>query len=356
MKTYGVIMAGGSGTRFWPLSRQSRPKQLLTICGKEPMINQTIDRLEGLVASEDIYIVTNDAQAERTVAVTRGRVLPEHVLVEPAARNTAACIALAAAHIAHAGGDGVMCVFPADHYIRDVAALRSVLNEAVAKALAGDTLVTIGIQPTYPATGYGYIRCGQPEGAGSARRVLAFREKPDPATAEEYLLSGEYVWNSGIFVWRASVILEQFRALLPDIYADIMEISAALGTGAEDAVMQAVYPRIRRISVDYGILEKSGSVCVIPGDFGWSDIGTWASLDSVYPADERGNIRVGDANCVQTSGSVVYAASRHVSVVGMEDVVVVETPDAVLVTRRSAAQDVRLAVDALAEQGRKELL
>jgi len=349
-------MAGGSGTRFWPLSRQATPKQLLPIGGGEAMINQTIDRLAGLVPTERVYVVTNAAQAEQTVRVTQGRVLPGHVLVEPVARNTAACIGYAAAQIVHDGGDGVMCIFPADHYIRDVRGLQDVLSEAIRRAGESDTLVTIGIQPTCPATGYGYIRFDPSAADGRSHPVLEFREKPDLPTAMEFLASGSYVWNSGIFVWRASVILNELRALLPDVYADIMEIAAALGTAAEQATLREVYPRIRKISIDYGILEKCPAVSVIPAEFGWSDIGTWASLDAAYPPDAQGNILVGDASCVHTTNSVVYSTGRHVAVVGLDDVAVVETADAVLVCRKSAAQDVRLAVDALAERGRGELL
>ena len=218
MKTYGVIMAGGGGTRFWPLSTKAEPKQFLNLSGKDILVNETIDRQHDLMDQKDIFIVTNETQAKMMKERTAGRIAADHILAEPAARNTAACIGYAAMEILHKYGDGVMCIFAADAYIRDEAEYTRVMKEAVRAVEETDALVTIGIHPTFPSTGYGYIR--SVEEAGKVwRKVEEFVEKPDLETAKSYLASGSYAWNSGMFVWKASTILHYFEELLPDVYA-----------------------------------------------------------------------------------------------------------------------------------------
>ncbi len=355
MNTYGIIMAGGGGTRFWPLSRHTRPKQLLNLSGRDLMINDTIDRILPLCDKNDIYVVTHKDQAPQTVEATSSRILPEHILAEPAARNTAACIGYAAMEVLKKRGDGILCVFPSDHFIENEAAFRDAVRTAAAAAEAEDCLVTIGIEPTFPCTGYGYIRFDRGE-AAEARKVLSFQEKPDLATAQAYLSSGQYAWNSGMFVWKASVILERIRTLLPKIYEPLAKIGEAMGTEREAAVIAEVYPTIPSISVDYGILEKSDNVRVVSADMGWNDVGTWDSFDSVHTADVRGNIHIGESAAVDTENTITYSQERLIATLGVKNLIVVETPDAVLVCDKSRAQDVRQIVDLLKEQKREDLL
>ena len=354
MKTYGVIMAGGGGTRFWPLSRHEEPKQLLNLSGKDLMINETIDRVATLCDKSDIFIVTNVDQVPKMEQATRGRIQPSHILSEPSARNTAACIGYAAYEIVKKYGDGVMCIFPSDHYIRDWPEFTRILKEAVAVA-EEDYLVTLGITPTYPSTGYGYIKFDKSE-SGLAKKVVEFREKPDLATAESYVSSGEYAWNSGMFVWKASVILEQYEKLLPDVYVCLNKMADALGTDLEKQVIEEVYPTIPSISIDYGIMEKSDNVKVISAEMGWNDVGSWDNMGVLYQEDENGNVFAGDHIAIDTKGCITYSQKRLITTLGVENLVVVETEDAILVCDKNRAQDVKLLVEKLKEEGREELL
>ena len=274
MNTYGVIMAGGGGTRFWPMSRQEMPKQLLNLSGKETMVNETIDRIGQVIDKNDIFIVTNVCQWKPMADVTKGRIEPKKILAEPAARNTAACIGYAAMEIIKKYGDGVMCVFPADHYIKDEKGFAEILNKAISVAEREDKLVTIGITPTFPATGYGYIEFNKNEDS-VAKKVIQFVEKPNLELAKEYVAKGSFAWNSGMFVWRASVILNKFKEFLPEVYQCIVKIGDAMGTPDEEKVINEIYPVIPKISVDYGIMEKADNVVVIDGEFGWNDVGSW---------------------------------------------------------------------------------
>ena len=351
-------MAGGGGTRFWPLSRQKTPKQLLNLSGKELMINEAIDRLSYTADKNDIFIVTNREQADSILRDTAGRIQPDHILSEPSARNTAACIGYAAMEILKKYGDGIMVITPSDAYIRDNASFTRIISEAVQVAEAQDKLVTVGIAPTFPATGYGYIKYDKNQKA-TARTVAQFREKPDEDTAKAYLESGEYVWNSGMFIWKASVILESFKKYIPDIYADISRIGEAMGTENETAVLNEVYPDIRKISVDYAVMEPSaaeGDVLTVTGEFGWSDVGSWDMMSVLHQADENGNILLGDVIAVNTRNTTVYSSGRTVAAVDADGLVIVETPDAVMVCTKERAQNVKLIVDELNAKARKELL
>lgn len=358
MNIYGVIMAGGGGTRFWPLSRQKTPKQLLNLTGKEQMVNEAIDRLSYVAEKKNIFIVTNAAQVPPMLKATEGRLRPDHILSEPAARNTAACIGYAAMEIVKKYGDGIMVITPSDHYIKEEASFARIMNAAVRAAENTDKLVTVGITPTFPATGFGYIKF---EGTSDteARPVVEFREKPDEETARGYVQSGVYAWNSGMFIWKASVILEKFKAYIPDIYGDLEAIGNAMGTDMEKKTIEQVYPNIRKISVDYAIMEPSaskGDVLVIPGEFGWNDVGSWDMMDVLHEKTAQGNVLVGDALAIDTSDSVVYSSGRTVAVVGVSGLVVVETPDAVMVCPKNKAQDVKKIVDLLNIEKRSELL
>ncbi len=355
MNTYGVIMAGGGGTRFWPLSRQEEPKQLLNLSGKDLMINETIDRIATVAKKEDIFIVTNQTQVPKMKTATAGRVQENHILSEPSARNTAACIGYAAMEIVKKYGDGVMCISPADHFIKNETEFARVLKEAVSIAENAESLITVGITPTYPATGYGYIKFDKNDDA-VAKTVIEFKEKPDLETAKEYVASGAYAWNSGMFIWKASTILNKFKELLPDVYACIERIGDAMNTPEEKQVIQEVYPTIPSISVDYGIMEKSNDVLVIPAEFGWNDVGSWENMDVIYDEDENGNIFVGNQVSVDTKNTISYSKKRLIATVGVENLIIVETDDAILVCDKSRAQDVKLIVDELKATGKKEYL
>lgn len=354
MKIYGVIMAGGGGTRFWPLSRKQTPKQLLNISAKEIMVNEAIDRLALVADKKNIFIVTNAAQKSKMLGALNGRVAEDHILSEAAARNTAACIGFAAEEIAQKYGDGIMVITPSDAYVKDEKAFAEVLKTAISAAESTDKLVTVGITPTFAATGYGYIQYEQ--SAASAKPVKRFVEKPDEQTARKYVGSGDFVWNSGMFVWKASVILEKFKQLLPEIYSCLEEIAAAFGKKDEKILIEKIYPRIPAISIDYGIMEKCKDILVVPGEFGWNDVGSWDTFSVLHEEDEHGNVLIGDALSIDTFDTTVYSSGKLVATVGVDNLVVVQTPDAILVCRKDKAQDVKKIVDELKRQGREDLL
>ncbi len=354
MEIYGIIMAGGGGTRFWPLSRVHTPKQLLNLSGKDVMVCEAVSRLRRVAAAENIYIATSDTQRASMEEAVAGRVPRENILSEPVARNTAACIGYAAVELIKRRGDGIMVITPSDAYIGDEDAFEEALRTAISAAEETGKLVTIGIKPTFPATGYGYIRYAP--SAAPAKEVISFVEKPPIERAREYLAGGDHVWNSGIFVWRTSTILEHFKKLLPDLYQKLETLKAAVGTPREQDVLRDVYEHIASVSIDYGIMEKSNDILVVPAEFGWSDVGSWDMLGAVRDEDECGNVVVGDGLLIDTHSSTVYAESRTVVLVGAEDIVVVETPDAVLVCPRTKAQDVKKAVEELKARGREDLI
>lgn len=355
MKTYGLIMAGGGGTRFWPLSRKRVPKQLLNLDGKEVMINETIDRLCGIVEKEDIFIVTNEEQMDLTKIVTGDRVLQENILAEPSARNTAACIGYGAIEILKKHGDGVMCILASDHYIKDEDAFREVLKKAIGTVEETDGLVTIGIKPTFPATGYGYIKNETIDGK-EYKGVMEFVEKPDLERATAYIDSGNYAWNSGMFVWKASTIMKYFEKLLPDIYDKLMIIKEAMGTASEKDVINAIYDTIPKISIDYGIMERADRVYMLEGDFGWNDIGSFDALPALYNSDDNGNVVRGESVLIDSRENIVIGEKKMIACVGVEDLIVVDTEDALLVCRKDRAQDVKEVVATLEKNEKRHLL
>lgn len=358
MNHYGFIMAGGGGTRFWPLSRQKTPKQLLNLSGKDIMVNEAIDRLATVIEKNSIFIVTSEMQAPAMRGVTGGRVLPENILAEPSARNTAACIGYAAMEIICKYGDGVMVIVPADHNIKNVPALTEIFETAVKTAEIEDKLVTIGIQPSFPSTGFGYIRFDKSNPA-RVKPVISFKEKPDESTAARYLASGEYVWNSGMFIWKASLILSRLKKYCPDIYEELALIGNAMCTPDEIRVLHNVYPGIRKVSIDYAVMEPSaleGDVLVIPGDCEWNDVGSWDMMNVLHTPDENNNVVIGDVLTLNVQNSVIYSSSRIITAVDVDNIVIVETSDSVMVCRKDKAQNVKQIVDALNEAGRKELL
>lgn len=368
MNRYGVIMAGGGGTRFWPLSRKKMPKQFLNLTGRDALVNETIDRIAKSVQKENIYIVTNVSQAPLMREVTEGKLVPDRILEEPEARNTAACIGYAAVMLRKKYGDSIMCVLASDHYIKNTQVYSEVMDFAMKLAEEKNRLVTIGIRPTGPATGYGYIKynkrireIGHTIGAESRKRITAypvsdFVEKPGLSTAKSYVEQGCYLWNSGMFVWKTSVILRYFEELLPDVYECLMEIEQAIGTEKEKETVERVYPSIPKISIDYGIMERADDVIMLEGDFDWNDVGSWDVLDALYEPDAYNNVIYGDQIHIGSRNCVAYAKDKLIATIGLDNVVIVETEDAVLVCDKNRAQDVKKVVELLEEKGRMEYL
>lgn len=356
MERYGVIMAGGGGTRFWPLSRKETPKQLLNLSGRDVMVNETIDRLLPIVCQKNMFIVTNVSQVPLMAEKTNGRILKEHILAEPAARNTAACIGYAAMEIAKKHEDGVMCIVPSDAFIKDEEEYARVIECAIEAAEETDMLVTIGIRPVFPATGYGYIKGKKKEQGKNYALVEEFVEKPDLETAQAYLEDGSYKWNSGMFIWKASTILKKFKELLPDVYSCLSQIGEAMGTDREEEVIQRVYPTIPKISIDYGIMERCRDVLVIEGDFGWNDVGSLDMLTVMKEADREGNILYGKQINIDTKDCISYGKDKLIATLGVRDLIIIQTEDALLVCDKNRAQDVKMIVDRLAEEGLEQYL
>jgi mannose-1-phosphate guanylyltransferase len=348
MKLYPVVMAGGSGTRFWPLSRVRRPKQFLALSSGKPLLLETLARLKGLATPSHTFVVCGPVHAALVRRLVRG--LPaQNLLVEPVARNTAPAIALASWVIAARDPDAVLAVLPSDHHVADPAGFRAVLQQAAKVARSGD-LVTVGIKPMRPETGYGYIRLGAPLGPG-AFRVQAFVEKPDPLTAQQYVSSKEYLWNGGIFVFAARAMQEAFARYLPDVARAMEALAPTIGKRGFQKALSRAFPRLPSVSVDYGVMEKARNIAVVPGDFGWSDVGSFAAISEVRPTDADGNVVVGKATVVlDSAGCVVLGGTRTLAVLGMRDTVVVDTGDALLVIPKERSQDVRQIVEALRQR------
>jgi mannose-1-phosphate guanylyltransferase/mannose-6-phosphate isomerase len=350
-----VILSGGAGTRLWPLSRELYPKQLLPLVGEHTMLQDTVLRLAGLDAAPAVVVCN---ESHRFLVAEQLRVInapPQAIVLEPVGRNTAPAIALAAhAALAAAGPEALLLVLPADHVIRDAAAFRKAVEVAIVAARAGN-LVTFGVVPKSAETGYGYIRRGA--AAGKAWHIERFVEKPVQARAEEFLASGEYYWNSGMFVFGARRYLDELQRLAPDIAA---ACERASGTAARDLdftrVDAAAFAECRSESIDYAVMEKTSAAVVVPLDAGWSDVGSWASLHDACPQDADGNVRKGDVLTEDTQGCYLYAESRLVAAVGLRDHVVVETKDAVLVAPRERVQDVKALVAQIKQRGRSEHL
>lgn len=353
-----VIMAGGKGERFWPKSRTDYPKQFLSLTGDgETMIQKTFRRLRGLTAADHVFVVTNEKYLQ-LVQAQLPEIPRENLLTEPAPRNTAPCIALAAAVIRKRfGGSAVMLVLPSDHLIRHEELCADVLRNAAQTAAAGENLVTIGITPSYPETGYGYIEFSRrAEGLGNAYAVDCFKEKPDIETARKYVDSGRFLWNSGMFAWTADTFLNAVRTYLSQVSECTEKLEAAADTDAFPNVLKEVFPQMTSISVDFGILEHAERIFTIPGSFGWDDVGSWPALSRVAPTDSNGNYREGDIVTIGTKNCIFSGGKKLIAAVGLENIIIVDTKDALLVCDISAAQDVKQVTELLRQQGRGELL
>jgi len=339
-------MAGGRGERFWPLSRQARPKHLLPIVGDRPMVTQTLARLGPLVPPKRVFVLTNIAHAKAVGRACR-KVPATQIIGEPMGRDTAPAAALAALLVRRQDPDGVLALLPADAAIHDAAGFRAVLGAAFATAAANDVIITIGIPPTYPATGYGYLQRGERLGECAGKpwhRVRRFVEKPDAKTAERYLAEGGYFWNAGMFVARASVLEAAFRLHAPEIACGVEKIAAALKRKVPlKTALAKAYPLLPKISLDYAVMEKASNVVMFAAAFDWDDVGEWTALSRHLPkADEVGNVHSGAAVFHDAKGNIVFGKRGHlIALLGVNDMVVVQTSDATLVCPKSRAQDVK---------------
>lgn len=359
-----VLLAGGRGTRFWPRSRAKTPKQLLNIIGKHTMLRQTAGRLRPLVQPRNLWAVTNDAQAAAVRREMRG-VPASHILAEPAGRNTAAAIALAAFHLAHEHGDALMAVLPSDAHIADAAGFRSLVRDALEAARVPGNMVVLGIPPTRPETGYGYIERGAQRvriGAADPYPVLRFTEKPAASVAEEYVRAGNYLWNAGMFFWRVSTFLENLKEFLPATHDALAQLADAVGTRRYSRLLRRIYPRLENISVDYAIMERATRdagnkrVFVIPAQVGWSDIGSWAAVYELLASAPGANVSARDSFTLDAAGNFLWSPRKFCAAIGVSDVVLVETEDALLLCSRDRSQDVAKVVKWLEERRLKQLL
>lgn len=358
MKVTAVIMAGGRGERFWPKSRNSYPKQFLSLTKDgETMIQKTVKRLLPMVSMEDVFVVTNVSYAE-LVKEQLPQLPVENILLEPCARNTAPCIGLAAAVIRKKYGEAMMLVLPSDHLIRYEDMYVDTLRQAVSVAEKEENLVTIGITPTYPETGYGYIKFERDADLGmtGVYRVERFVEKPDLDTAKEYLASHRYLWNSGMFVWKASSILANIEKLMPDIYDGLVHIEAAVGTKEYNSVLEEEYQAFRSESIDFGVMEKADNIYTLPGSFGWDDVGNWLAVERINPTNELGNYIEGDVITIGTGRSTICGGKRLIAAVGIEDLIVVDTDDALLICAKNSTQDVKKVIENLKICNRSHLV
>ncbi|MEK6725965.1 MAG: mannose-1-phosphate guanylyltransferase [Deltaproteobacteria bacterium] len=384
---YAVIMAGGQGARFWPRSRKKRPKQLLDIVGSESMIRQTVDRLLPFVDPENVYVVTGIEHVEELIGHIQD-VPSENIIAEPVGRNTAPCIGLAAMRLKKRDPESVMAVLPADHVILDKDIFLETLRNACEVAKSGDYIITLGMTPDRPETGYGYIKKGSVVREGTvpdlrpspfcpplnkggtkggvesglsqtrfeAYHVERFVEKPDRATAEQYVKSGEYLWNAGMFVFKVSTILKAIERHMPDLYLGLLRLEPALGREEQERALNDVYGELPSVSIDYGVMEKADNVLVIPSTFGWNDVGSWTAIDDLLPRDEQGVVAHAEHISIDTKDCIIYSPKKLVATIGVSNLIVVETEDALLICDKSRAQDVKKVVEMLEKEGKEQYL
>ncbi len=358
---YAVIMAGGVGTRFWPRSTERSPKQLLEIVNKGTMIQNTVKRVSDLIEPHNILVVTSKLQ-KPLVVKQLPHIPAENIIVEPIGRNTAPCIGLAALFVRRLDPEAVMVVLPADHLMADEAEFRRILNLAIWVAYESGKMITVGIQPMRPETGYGYIQVvdeddgTNPYFSRGVYRVKTFAEKPNLQTARQFLQSGDFLWNSGMFVWRADTILREIQHLLPEMYEELAKVDEWIGSEKYEQAVETAYRIIRNISIDYGVMEKSRDVYVIKGNFGWSDVGSWDEVCRISGKDDLGNTVTGKAFLQETKNTLIYSGDKFVATIGVEGLIIIATDNGVLVCKQGHSQDVKEVVDYLRRKQMGEFL
>ncbi|MBQ7377930.1 MAG: mannose-1-phosphate guanylyltransferase [Clostridia bacterium] len=347
MDVFGGILAGGGGTRFWPLSRKDRPKQFLNLSGNDLLLRETVARLFGVVSKENLYVLTARGLETQTQKALSGILKKPQIIAEPSARGTAAAIGYFAMRRFVEAGDSILLLLPSDAYIHPTDGFQRTLRRAIADC--GERLTVIGIPPSFPATGYGYIEAGEREGA--AFRVRSFREKPTEKTAEDYLRKGRYFWNSGILIARASVLLSEIERYLPSLYAGLMGMK-----DASEGELFTLYSALPATSIDYAVLEKSDRIQMLPADFSWNDVGSLDMLGVFHTADSAGNVRIGDCAVYSSCNNILLTQKRTLVAFGVEGLIVIDTPDAVLVTTKKQAQQIGKLTEGLRKDGYSHLL
>ena len=344
-----VIMAGGKGERFWPKSRKRTPKQLLPIGGQRTMIQETVDRVKPLIKEKDILIATG-ISLFKEVKRQLPRIRQENIILEPLGRDTAACLGLAALTIAKKNPSATMVVLPADHLIEEKERFLEIISAAGKLAQKREDLVTIGIEPTRPDTGYGYIKVGTKvpnlgtKGKIKAYKAEKFLEKPDLKRARKFLKGGKYLWNSGMFVWTCATLLEAIIQYMPELAQGLRRIEEVLGTPKEEKVKKEVFLSLNKISIDYGVMEKADNVLVIKGDFPWDDVGSWRAMERIYPLDKNKNVILGLHKGIDTTNSIIISDKGMVGTIGVKDLVIISTKEATLVCPKSRTQEVKKLV------------
>ncbi len=356
--SYAVIMAGGRGTRFWPLSSGDTPKQFLRILGKETLIQSTVKRLHPLFDLKNIIIVTAKEQYD-LVREQLPKLPRKNIILEPEGKNTAPCIGLAAVHIRKRSKDSAFVVMPSDHIIKTPAKLRGTLKAVLKSVDEFDALYTIGFKPSYPETGYGYIKKGErlkKIGSYEVCRVDKFTEKPVLNLAKKYIASGNYFWNSGIFGWKTETILGEFKKYSPSLYKSLLKIENSIGKAKYEKVLKSEYGGLEKDSIDYAILEKARNTLVVPSSMNWTDIGSWDALENVFSSDKKKNISCGENFILDSGNNIAFSREGNIVLQGVKDLIVVKSGNRVFVCKRGKSQDVRKVVEFLAKKGKKNIL
>jgi len=349
---YAVILAGGSGERFWPLSTKSRPKQFISLFGGRPLLTLAVERLHGLIPADRIFIITADRLTADTAAAA-WHVPHANIIGEPCKRDTAPAIAVACGVVRRQDPEGVVCILTADQLMSDVETFRLTLSDAVRVARSDDAIVTMGIQPDYAATGFGYIEAGEPLETRTVTRfsrARRFVEKPDAYTAARYVESGKYFWNAGMFIWKCDVMCQALRDFAPDL-AQLFDAVAAAGSADDlDALLRRVYPSLRAISIDYAVMEHAKNIVMARGAFGWDDVGSWPAVAGHFSADLEGNVIIGACETMEAQNNIVVSENRLTALIGVRGLVVVQSEHATLVCPKERAEDVKKLLRRIAER------
>ena len=352
-RVYAIIMAGGRGERFWPLSTDEAPKPFLPLLGPQTLLQETVNRLQSLLPLERVFVSIGERH-ETTARQQLAQLPPQNFIVEPVGRDTSACLGFCALFLEKLDPEGIMLALPADHYIEDAARFRQTVQKGL-ESLAGTTAVVFGIKPGWPDTGYGYVQAEKPAVPAKAWPVIRFVEKPDAETALRYLQAGNFFWNSGIFLWENHTLLELFRKHMPDTYEGLVRLRPLLARSDAEAERRRIYSILPRISVDYGILEKASGLRLVPAEFEWDDVGNWNSLARLLPADESQNVALGHHSMLDASQCITYSDAGVIAVFGVKNLVIVQAHGKTLVCARDRATDLKRLVSALAGARNREL-